>query len=578
MTYQQEYRHWLEEPSLDENTREELQAISGDTAAIEDRFYTELAFGTAGLRGIIGAGSNRMNVYVVRRATQGLSDYLKQIPGAREKGVAIAYDSRRYSSLFALETAQVLAGNGIKAYLFESLRAVPQLSFTVRHLACIAGVVITASHNPPAYNGYKVYWEDGGQIGPKQADAVMQCIQRVPWFQATMLEKGEAIRQGLITIIGNEVDEAYYAATRSLLLEPALVKAKGGDLRLVYTPLFGAGCIPVQTLLSRIGITNIQVVQAQAAPNPDFPGLSAPNPEDPAAFTLAFQLANETGADAILATDPDSDRLGIAVRKRDGQFAVLTGNQIGCLLLYHILSTRAAQGTLPSNGLVVKSLVSTRLADAICSHYGVKLEEVLTGFRFISEKIDHAQRTGESSFLFGFEESYGFLSGGFSRDKDAVCAAMLAAEACVCYKERGMTLYDGLQEIYRSFGYYGEKVHSYTLMGKEGMERIAAAMAALRRDPPLQMGGVAVTTVEDYLQGTATQLPCGQCGPLTLPASNVLRLLLQDGCWVCVRPSGTEPKLKLYVGASASGEDALSRRLDTLYHDIHGRLTQLLQS
>ncbi len=576
MAYQQRYQAWLDDPRVDPDTKAEIIALAKDEKEIEDRFYRELEFGTAGLRGVIGAGENRMNAYVVRRAAQGLGKYLNGIPGGAERGVAIAYDSRRFSEEFALETALTLASRGIRAYLFESLRAVPQLSFAVQHLGCIAGVVITASHNPPEYNGFKVYWEHGGQIGPEQADAVMAAIMSTPWFEPSSLTKAEAMEAGLLTMIGRDVDEVYYEKTASLLLEPSLLKEKGPGLKLVYTPLFGAGSVPVQELLKRVGVSNVQVVTAQEQPNPDFPGLKAPNPEDPAAFILGEKLADEAKADVILATDPDADRLGVAVRSGDGGFTVLTGNQIGSLLLYRILSTRAARGDLPKDALVVKSIVSTHLADAICARFGVQLDDVLTGFRFVSEKIDESVKTGKHTFLFAFEESYGFLAGGFSRDKDAICAAILVAEACVAYRERGMTLYDGLQEIYKLFGYYGERVQSYTLGGKEGMEQIAGAMAALRSAPPQAVGGAAVLAFEDYGAGTRT-LADGSLEPLSLPNSNMLRFLLTGGAWVCVRPSGTEPKLKLYVGANAATKEELNELLSLLYKDIDAHVRGLLE-
>ena len=577
MHYQQAYEQWLHAPQVDAATKEELLAIREDAKEVEDRFYRELEFGTAGLRGVIGAGVNRMNQYVVARATQGVAAYLLKIEGAKDRGVAIAYDSRRFSKEFAQTAAEVLAANGIRAYLFEGIRAVPQLSFTVRHLNCIAGIVITASHNPPQYNGYKVYWEDGGQLGPVQAQAVLDEIMTIPWFEAKRQPLEDGIKAGTIQMIGAAVDEAYYKATETLLLEPELLKEKGDTLNIVYTPLYGAGSIPVRELLSRIGIKNVQVVKEQELPNGDFPGLKAPNPEDPNAFTLAFKLADEVKADVILATDPDSDRLGVAVRKHDGTFALLTGNQIGCLLLYRILSVKAQQGVLPENSLAVTTIVSTLMADAIAARFGARMDRVLTGFRFIAEKIQQAEDTKNNTFLFGFEESYGFLAGGFARDKDAICAAMLVAEACISYAQRGMTLYDGMQEMYAAFGFYQEKVQSYTLEGKEGMEKIAAAMQALRQDTPTVIGGKAVLTVQDYQLSKAVTLATGDETVLTLPKSNVLRLLLSDDAWVCVRPSGTEPKLKLYIGASAKDQAAVEAVLNTLYEDINARLEGLLQ-
>ena len=573
MDYRNRALEWNEQ--ADEATKAALAGMQ--EAELEESFYTELAFGTAGLRGIIGPGTNRMNAYVVRRATQGLADYLCSIPGAKERGVAIAYDSRLYSDTFALETALVLANNGIRTYLFERLHAVPQLSFAIRHFNCIAGVVITASHNPPAYNGYKVYWEHGGQLGPVQADAVLEKINRVGYFEPKAMQREEALKQGLLTMIGREVDEAYYAATTTLLLQPELLRAHGNALKIVYTPLHGSGSIPVQEILKRVGVTNVRVVAEQAEPDPKFPTVKAPNPEDPNAFTLAMQLANETGADCILATDPDADRLGIAVREKNGAFTVLSGNQIGCLLLHYILSTLHEQGRLPKNALVVKSIVSSRLADAICARFHVQLDDVLTGFRFISEKIDESQRTGAHTFLFGFEESYGFLAGGFSRDKDAICAAMLAAELCTAYGLRHMTLQDALTEVYEDYGFFKESVKSYTLAGKAGMEKIASAMEALRVSPLFTLGIIEVEAIEDYKERKRQTLATGGQEPLMLPHSDMIRLLLKGGAWVVVRPSGTEPKLKLYIGANAPTEPEVDALLNTLMQDADAKLSALLR-
>lgn len=569
------YRQWLGEARLDPALREELRAIEGNENEIEERFYTELEFGTAGLRGVIGAGTNRMNVHVVRRATEGLANYIRSFADGPARGVAIAYDSRRMSDVFARETALVLARNGIKAYLYKTLHSVPQLSFTVRHLGCIAGVVITASHNPPQYNGYKVYWEHGGQAAPAQADAILAKIRAADYFAAQGMAEEEALAKGLLMMIGEEVDEAYYAATETLLQYPELMRARGGELKLVYTPLHGSGCVPVRTLLARVGV-QVSVVPEQEKPDPTFPTVKTPNPEDPDAFTLAFTLANRVGADAILATDPDSDRLGVAVRKQDGAFDVLTGNQIGSLLIHYLLSARKEKGTLPANGVVAKSLVSTRMADAICTRFGVACKDVPTGFRFISEIIDECERTGKQTFLFGFEESYGFLSGSFSRDKDAICAAMLVAEACVYYKQKGMTLYDVLCGMYRTYGYYKETVKSYTLAGKEGIARIRGAMAALRADCPGAFGGVAVETWEDLLPGVCTHMADGAQEPASIQGIDVLRYSLAGGAWICVRPSGTEPKLKLYIGANAPDEAEVDALLRKLAADANTLLSRLL--
>ena len=575
MDYRENYLSWLNNDALEADLRGELEAVADDAKEQEERFYTELEFGTAGLRGIIGAGANRMNVHVVRRATQGLADYLNTIEGAKERGVAIAYDSRNMSDVFAKETALVLARNGIKAFLYSTLHSVPQLSFTVLHLGCIAGVVITASHNPPEYNGYKVYWEHGGQAGPEQADEILGYIRRADYFTVKPMDEQAALESGLLKMIGAEVDEEYYKATMSLRLNPGLTAEKGGDMKLVYTPLHGSGCVPVKEILRRIGLANVSVVAEQEAPDGNFPTVKAPNPEDPNAFTLAFELANKVGADLILGTDPDSDRLGAAVRKDDGRFAVLTGNQIGSILIHYILSTLKEKGQLPANGLVVKSIVSTMMADAICAHYGIEMRHVLTGFRFISEQIAYCESTGEKEFIFGFEESYGFLKGSFARDKDAICAAMMLAEAAVVYAQQGKNLYDVLQEMYKLYGYYGESVKSYTLKGKEGLEKIASAMETMRNEPMTEAGGLKVLTFEDLKKGTVKHSD-GREEKAGLPASNVLRFFLEENCWLCVRPSGTEPKLKLYIGGKADSAEGLEKCLSALMADADGCISKLL--
>ncbi len=565
MNAQERYALWLNSPDIDEATKEELRGIANDPQEIEERFYTELEFGTAGLRGILGAGDNRMNVYNVRRATEGLARYLKKTAGDRA-AVAIAYDSRHCSDLFAKETACVLAGHKIQVYLYESLRAVPQLSFTVRELGLSAGVVITASHNPPKYNGYKVYGASAGQSGPEEAAAITKEIRGVEGFKTAYMDFQEAIDTEQIILIGKQVDEIYYAKTMSLLTQPELVKEHGKDLKLVYTPLHGAGNVPVRTVLARIGIPNVAVVPEQEKPDGNFPTVTAPNPEDPNAFTLAFRLAEQTGASVILATDPDSDRLGVAVKKNDGKWQVLTGNQIGSILIHALLTAYQKTGTLPQNGLVVRSVVSTQLADAICKRFGVEIKEVLTGFRFIAEEIAKAEETGEHTFLFGFEESYGFLAGGFARDKDAICASMLVAEACVAYQQRGMTLADALEEIYSIYGFYRERVKSYTLEGKAGIEKIQNAMKLLRKEPLTAIAGRKVVRIDDFTKPETTGLP----------ASNVLRYTLEDETWVTVRPSGTEPKLKLYLGTHADGEEACDAILADVIADIDGTLSKWL--
>ncbi len=566
---------WRNEPSLSSALCDELSAISGDEQEIEERFYRDLEFGTAGLRGVIGAGTNRMNVPVVRHATQGLSDMLLSLSGAARRGVCIAYDSRRLSDVFARETACVLAANGIRVCLFSSLHSVPQLSVALQRHGCIAGVVITASHNPKQYNGYKVYWDYGGQASPEQAAEIYKRIQARDMFDVKSCAFDEAVANGRITLLGEEDDEAYLSATAELLLWKDEVKAHGGALKIVYTPLHGTGAVPVVKLLSRVGVTNVLIVPEQAEPNADFPTVSAPNPEDPNAFRLAIALAEANGARVCLATDPDADRLGIAVQTAKGDWATLTGNQIGCILLEHVLSSLQKQGRLPKNGVVIKSLVSTNLAGAICARYGVTLENVLTGFRFIGERVDAYQKSGEKTFLFGFEESFGFLAGGLSRDKDAICSAMFAAEACVMCDRDGKTLYDALQSIYKTYGFYEERVASYTAEGKAGLMRIAACMASLRETPPEKIADASVLAYEDY-QSRVARFMDGRTEKIDLPETDMLRFLLDGGAWVVIRPSGTEPKLKLYVAANEKTHAGVTDTLDRLYTALDALIREKL--
>ena len=471
------YEQWLEVFASDEETRTDLESIRGNEAEIQDRFYTGLSFGTAGMRGVLGAGTNRMNKYNVRRATKGLAQYLLQDPANASRGVAIAYDSRRYSAEFAKDTALVLCAAGIPAYLFDALRPVPILSYAVRHLNTAAGVVVTASHNPPQYNGYKVYGDDGAQLGPEAADAVTNYIQKLSYSEAVPMDEKEALDKGLLHIIGDkEVDNDYMEDIKTLRVQPELLDREGSKLSIVYTPLHGSGNVPVRRMLREIGITNVAVVKEQELPDPNFSTLKVPNPEDPTAFVLAEKLADEVGANVIFATDPDCDRLGVAVRGHDGAFHLLTGNQIGCVLLEYILSAKKKLGTLPQNGAAVKSIVSTSLANRICENYGVKMFETLTGFKFIGEKIQQFQDEGSYTFLFGFEESYGFLSSTFVRDKDGVNASLLISEAACACEADGVTLYDRMQEIFKKYGYYVEKVVSKTLPGMDGLTRMKEIM------------------------------------------------------------------------------------------------------
>ena len=555
MNIQAAYEQWLRDFAQDEDTVADLKAIADDPKEIEDRFYTELSFGTAGMRGVLGAGMNRMNRYNVRRATKGLAQYLLRNPEQASRGVVIAYDSRRFSKEFAHDTALVLCQEGVPAYLFDALRPVPVLSFAVRHLNAIAGVVITASHNPPQYNGYKVYGEDGAQVGPEAAQGITEIIRATAYTDCTLMDEQEALDKGLLRIIGDkEVDDDYIARVKTLCIQPEMLEKEGGKLSIVYTPVHGSGNVPVRRILKEVGISNVSVVKEQELPDPAFSTVKVPNPEEPDTFTLAFKLAGEVGASVIFATDPDCDRLGVAVKKADGEWQLLTGNQIGCVLLHYILSARKKQGLLPENGAAVKSIVSTSLANRIAASFGVEMFETLTGFKFIGEKIQQFQDTGSHTFLFGFEESYGYLSCTFVRDKDGVNASMLIAEvACAC-QAQGITLYDYVQQIFAEYGYYVEKVVSVTLPGKEGLGKMKEIMKNLRSNHPASLAGLKVLAVRDYLTGVRTEN--GASAPTGLPTSDVLYFELEGGNWVCVRPSGTEPKIKLYINSNAESQPA----------------------
>ena len=565
MTYRERYEQWLRDFADDPATVAELQAIAGDEKEIEDRFYTELSFGTAGMRGVLGAGTNRMNLQNVRRATKGFADYINAgDPSYRTRGVVIAYDSRRMSPQFARAAALVLCHEGIHVYLFDELRPVPILSYAVRHLHAVAGIVITASHNPPQYNGYKVYWEDGAQMPPEYADQVLARIRACTYQDAREMDEAEARAAGLLLIIGNrEVDDDYIAQVKTLSVQPELMKRAGGDLKIVYTPLHGSGNKPVRRILQEIGIRNVLVVKEQELPDPNFSTIKVPNPEDPAAFKLAMELADREGADCIFGTDPDCDRVGIAVKDGQGRYYLMTGNQIGCVLLYYILKSRKELGTLPANGAVVKSVVSTELARRIADSYGLTTFDTLTGFKFIAEKIQQFEDTGAHTFVFGFEESYGFLSSTFVRDKDGVNASLLIAEAAVWAKTQGKTLYDILMEIYRTYGAYVEKVVSVTLPGKDGLQRMQQIMASLRAQPPRELASLRVLAVRDYLTRERTDAQGGRTA-LDLPRSDVLYFELEGGAWVCIRPSGTEPKIKLYVNTNAAEMDGAQALNDAL--------------
>jgi phosphoglucomutase len=566
----QRYQYWLSQ-DLDEATRKELIGIQKDPAEIEDRFFRELEFGTAGARGVLGAGSNRMNVYTVRKITQGLAEYIVGCgEEAMQKGVVVAYDSRHMSEEFSLEVSRVLAGNGIRVFLFDELRPTPELSFAIRELSAIAGVNITASHNPAKYNGYKVYWSDGGQMGPEAVQGVVDSITQNDGFHGIQLMDAElAKRQGKIIMISREIDDVYVSRILGLSRSPQMIKNVGRDFKLTYTPLHGAGNKLVRRVLQEAGFEKVHVVREQEAPNGDFPTVKAPNPEERDALRLALALARVTQSDLVLATDPDSDRMGAAVKDEKGEFQVLTGNQIGCLLLNYLLEARRQSGDLPQNGAVVKSIVSTNMADAIAANYGMTLYDVLTGFKFISEKIEQFEKDGSHTFLFGFEESFGYLAGTFARDKDAVAACLLMAEVAVWYSLRGMSLYQGLQELYQQYGYYKEKVVSFEMDGSEGLVKIKAVMDGLRNHPPRALAGKRVLAVRDYDKRLRKDLANGQEGPLQLPRSDVLYFEMEGDAWFAARPSGTEPKIKLYLGVREKSEDAASTVADAMAEEIH---------
>ena len=553
MDYKEVYQEWLESPYFDEETKAELRGIAGDDKEIKERFYAELEFGTAGLRGIIGAGTNRMNVYTVRKATQGLANYIASV-NAQARGVAIAYDSRRMSPEFADVAALCLAANGIKAYVFESLRPTPELSFAVRTLHCIAGINITASHNPPEYNGYKVYWEDGAQITPPHDTGIMAEVKAVTdYAKVYTMEKKEAEEKGLYQVIGKDIDDPYIEALKSQVIHQDAIDAEKDQLKIVYSPLHGTGNIPARRVLKELGFTNVHVVKEQELPDGNFPTVSYPNPEADEAFTLGLKLAKEIDADLVLATDPDADRLGVRVKDKDGIYHTLTGNMSGCLLEEYELSQRkAAAGKLPEDGAVVSTIVTTNMAGAIARAYGLRFIEVLTGFKYIGQQILGFEESGKGTYLFGFEESYGCLIGTHARDKDAIVATMALCEAAAYYKTQGKTLWDAMIDMYEKYGYYKDDIQSITLKGIEGLEKIQSILETLRKNPPAEIGGYQVTSARDYKLDTIRNMATGEITKTGLPKSNVLYYDLTDDAWLCVRPSGTEPKVKFYYGVKGT--------------------------
>ncbi len=569
--YREEYEFWLNDDYFDADTKAELKGIAGDDKEIEDRFYRELEFGTGGLRGVIGAGTNRMNIYTVRKATQGLANYII-MKGGQDRGVAIAYDSRRMSPEFADEAALCLNANGIVAYVFDELRPTPELSFAVRTLNCISGIVVTASHNPPEYNGYKVYWEDGAQVSVPMDNEIITEVKKVTdYHDVKTMDKAEAISKGLYVVIGKDIDDKYMAELKKQIIHPEVIKEMAEDIKIVYTPFHGTGNKPVRRILSALGFKNVYVVPEQELPDPDFTTLDYPNPEDPKAFTLALKLAKEKGADVVLATDPDADRLGIyALDTKTGEYVPFTGNMSGMLIAEYILRERKVNGIMPVNPAMVKTIVTTNMADPIADKYGVKLIEVLTGFKYIGREILRFEETGSNNYVFGLEESYGCLAGTHARDKDAVVAVMCLCEVAAWCKSKGITLWDQMVKMYEEYGFYKEGMYTITLKGVDGSKQIQAIMDKLRANPPESFGELKVLKFRDYENDVIKDMSTGATSPTGLPKSNVLYFELDNDSWCCARPSGTEPKIKFYMGVKGESlEDAAKR---------NERLTEALKS
>ena len=569
MSYMDTYKKWCTDNYFDEDTKKELLALQGNDAEIEDRFYRQLEFGTGGLRGVIGAGTNRMNIYTVRQATQGLANYIISQNG-QDKGVAIAYDSRIMSPEFSDEAALCLNANGIKTYRFESLRPTPELSFSVRELGCIAGIVITASHNPREYNGYKVYWEDGAQITPPHDKNILAEVAKVTDFsQVKTMMKSEAEAAGLYHTIGKEMDDRYMEELKKQSIHPEIIKAMAKDIKIVYTPLHGTGNLPVRRVLKELGFENVYVVKEQELPDGNFPTVSYPNPESPKAFELALKLAKEVDADIVLATDPDADRLGVYAKDtKTGEYVSFTGNMSGMLIAEYILREKKANGTLPANGALVETIVTTDMAKAIAKAYGVKLIEVLTGFKYIGEQIKFFEQQNSYEYVFGLEESYGCLAGTYARDKDAPAAVCMLCEVAAFYKSQGKTLWDGMIDMYEKYGYYREGIATMTLKGIDGAAQIQQIMDRARQSTPAKLGAFDVLAVRDYKADTRKDLKTGEVTATGLPSSNVLYYELSDNAWCCVRPSGTEPKIKFYVGVKGDTLDGADQMLEELKAEV----------
>ena len=577
MEYKSIYESWLSNPYFDETTKKELEAIKSDENEIKERFYKDLEFGTAGLRGIIGVGTNRMNVYTVRKATQGLANYINK-QDAVSKSVAIAFDSRRMSPEFADEAALCLAANGIKAYIFESLRPTPELSFAVRELKCIAGINITASHNPPEYNGYKVYWEDGAQITPPHDSGIMSEVKAVTDYNTVKtMDKAEAAKAGLYEVIGAAIDDRYMEELKKQVIHWDSIKEAQKDIKIVYTPLHGTGNIPARRVLKEIGFENVYVVPEQELPDGEFPTVSYPNPEAAEAFELALKLAKEKDADLVLATDPDADRLGVYVKDtKSGEYITLTGNMSGCLLADYVIGQRKEKEGLPEDGALIKTIVTSNMADAIAKHYDVKLIEVLTGFKFIGQQILGFEQSGKGEYLFGFEESYGCLIGTHARDKDAIVATMALCEAAAYYKTKNMTLWDAMLEMYEKYGYYKDGIKAIGLSGIEGLEKIQNIMNTLRENTPEEIGGYKVLSARDYKLDTVKDMATGEVTSTGLPNSNVLYYDLSDNAWMCARPSGTEPKIKFYFGVVGKSLEDADKKSEAFAKSVEEMINKML--
>ncbi|MDB1947765.1 phospho-sugar mutase [Clostridium tertium] len=566
MLYREKYNDWLESNIVDEKMKDELRAIK-DEKEIEDRFYKDLEFGTGGLRGVIGAGSNRMNIYTVSKATQGFANYLNT--RFENPSVAIAYDSRNMSKEFSKAAALTLCANNINVYLYEDLRPTPMLSFAVRHLNCTGGIVVTASHNPKEYNGYKVYDEFGGQVTDEKANIIISEVNKIDSFdKINTVDEEEALAKGLLKYIGEEVDKAYIDSVKGLTIRKELVKENASDLKVIYTPIHGSGNMPVRRILNELGYTGVSVVKEQEMPDGNFPTASYPNPEEPAVFKLALEMAKTENPDVIFATDPDADRIGVVVKDSEGEYRVLTGNQTGLLLTQYILDALKEEGRLPEDGVIIKTIVTTDGAKKIAEAYNIELMEVLTGFKYIGEKIQGFEVNKDKTYIFGFEESYGYLAGDFVRDKDAVIAAMLIAEMTLFYKEKGKSLYDGLVELYEKYGYFKETLVSFELKGKEGSEKISKCIDSLRNENLVEVNGVKVVTKYDYKLGTEENISSGDKKEIDLPKSNVLKFVLENGAWFVVRPSGTEPKMKAYVAVKGNSLKDSEEKLESFKNEV----------